>query len=463
MKCLNCNAPLGAINFCSSCGADMSILKRVERISNLNYNEGLDKATVRDLSGAIVCLKRSLKFNKYNIQARNLLGLVYFEIGEVVSALSEWVISENLQPDDNEASEFIAKLQANPNRLNTINQTIKKYNQSLTYCQEGSDDMAIIQLKKILIQNPKFIKGYQLLALIYLKVEQYERARKVLKKAMRIDNTNTITLRYIRSVDEATRVKTVLAERIGRKKERVTDERRDGNVYYISDRDTIIQPATFQESSIIATFINLIIGLIVGGAVIYCLVVPGKVQEVTNDANKEIAQYGEQISSLQTQLSTLQNQVNNSEAQIASANTSMDLANTRATNYTNIIKVANEIEKEDIASKDAAVTIFEGIDKNLLDVDAQGLYDSIKVKVDAHLHTKLQNDGVAAFTATQYPEAITALARAKELGELSDIALEALAKSYYHTAERAKSNELFNELILRIPSRELEWITYLQE
>ncbi len=36
---------------------------------------------MRDLSGAIVCLKRSLKFNKENIAARNLLGLVYFETG----------------------------------------------------------------------------------------------------------------------------------------------------------------------------------------------------------------------------------------------------------------------------------------------------------------------------------------------------------------------------------------------
>ena len=39
---------------------------------------GLEKAEIRDLSGAIDLLKRSLKFNKLNIQARNLLGLVYF-------------------------------------------------------------------------------------------------------------------------------------------------------------------------------------------------------------------------------------------------------------------------------------------------------------------------------------------------------------------------------------------------
>ena len=52
--------------------------------SNEYYNDALAKASVRDLSGAIESLKTSLKFNKLNIDARNLLGLIYFEMGEVV-------------------------------------------------------------------------------------------------------------------------------------------------------------------------------------------------------------------------------------------------------------------------------------------------------------------------------------------------------------------------------------------
>ncbi len=37
--------------------------------------------------GAIESLKTSLKFNKLNIDARNLLGLIYFEMGEVVGGI----------------------------------------------------------------------------------------------------------------------------------------------------------------------------------------------------------------------------------------------------------------------------------------------------------------------------------------------------------------------------------------
>ena len=135
--------------------------QRIVKISNEYYNDGLQKAKVRNLSGAIISLKQSLKFYKYNIDARNLLGLVYYEIGEVVQALSEWVISANYQPEDNIATKYLKEVHNNRNQLEVANQTIKKYNQALTYCRQDSKDLAIIQLKKVLSLNPRLVKGHQ--------------------------------------------------------------------------------------------------------------------------------------------------------------------------------------------------------------------------------------------------------------------------------------------------------------
>lgn len=84
-------------------------------------------------------MKQSLTYDKRNIQARNLLGLVYFETGEVVAALSEWVISKNLKPTKNLANEYINRLQANSNKLDAINETIRKYNNALALCREGHE------------------------------------------------------------------------------------------------------------------------------------------------------------------------------------------------------------------------------------------------------------------------------------------------------------------------------------
>ena len=167
MKCMNCGAELTDSAYCPNCGCDVSVQKQAIVLSGLYYNQGLEKAQVRDLSGATDQLKRSLKFNKLNIDARNLLGLVYFETGEVVAALSEWVISKNIQPENNIAADYIRNLQQDSNRLDVINQTIKKYNFALQSCLDGNEDVAVIQLKKSLAQNPKPIKRYHLLSLLY--------------------------------------------------------------------------------------------------------------------------------------------------------------------------------------------------------------------------------------------------------------------------------------------------------
>ena len=132
-------------------------------------------------------LRRSLELDKTNISARNLLGLVYFEMGEAAYAIREWIISSNMQKEDNEATRYLMILQKNQNRLDEIAACIKKYNICLKYIAEDGVDLAVIQLKKVILQYPKMIRAYQLLGLLYLKQKQYKKAAAVLKKCLKID------------------------------------------------------------------------------------------------------------------------------------------------------------------------------------------------------------------------------------------------------------------------------------
>ena len=84
MRCYKCGSVLSANDICPKCQTDVSIYKKTAMVSDIYYNKGLEKARVRDLSGAIETLKVSLMINKYNINARNLLGLIYCEMGEVL-------------------------------------------------------------------------------------------------------------------------------------------------------------------------------------------------------------------------------------------------------------------------------------------------------------------------------------------------------------------------------------------
>ena len=166
MKCYKCGSFLYENDYCAECGANVAQYKRIVKKSNELYNQGLEYARDRNLSGAIRCLEVSIKLYKANINARNLLGLIYVEVGEYTRGLAQWIISKSLQNDNNMADYFLEQLQNSRQDLNLMNVTIRKYNKAVGYVQQGNYDLAEIQLKKLLNDNPNMVQGHQLLALL---------------------------------------------------------------------------------------------------------------------------------------------------------------------------------------------------------------------------------------------------------------------------------------------------------
>ncbi len=178
--------------------------RKNQQIANSFYNLGLEKARIRDLSGAAQCLKKSLHFNKYQTDARNLLGLIYYENGEVADALVQWVISLNLQPEDNLADHYLDEIQRKPGQLEIESQNVKTFNQALWHAQNGSDDLAILQLARVVESNPHFVKAHLLLALLYMAREDFNKAGRCLYKILQIDKSNQKALYYMSIVKQNT-------------------------------------------------------------------------------------------------------------------------------------------------------------------------------------------------------------------------------------------------------------------
>ena len=182
----------------------MDYVKRNHQIANSYYNLGLEKAQIRDLSGAAECLKKSLRFNKYQTDSRNLLGLIYYEMGEVADAIVQWVISLNLQPENNRCDYYLDEIQRKPGRLEVASQNVKKYNQALWYAQTGSYDLAILQLVSAVEENDHYVKAQLLLALLCISQENYIRAGKALRRVLQIDRSNQKALWYMSVVKKNT-------------------------------------------------------------------------------------------------------------------------------------------------------------------------------------------------------------------------------------------------------------------
>ena len=448
MNCMYCGAQLNRGDaVCPGCGADVSVQRKALSLSVRYYNQGLDKAEIRDLSGAIDLLRRSLKFNKLNIEARNLLGLVYFETGEAVSALSEWIISKNIKPDSNVAVEYIRKVQAEPARLDTINQTIQKYNIALKCCREGNEDVAAVQLKKILSQNPKLIKAYHLLALIYIHYEEYEKARKILKKAARIDKTNSTTLRFLKEVDEQTGTVTSLeGRRRGFRRESGHEEK--SREIYIPDGDVVVQPASFRESSMFTGIVNIVLGIVVGVLVTWFMAVPSVRRDVNREADEKIVEYSNIMASQETKINDLQTRLEAAEETAESAQQQIQQAGQASESYENLLKAYNAYQNDDYSE---AASALSGIDTESLSADAKAVYDSIYEDVQGLVFDQLSSEGMDAMNSGDYQEAIDLLSQAVEINDEDYPTLSSLANAYRLSGDDENAVRIFQEIIKKFP------------
>ena len=451
MKCMRCGALLNESAYCPECGCDVSVQKQAIILSGIYYNQGLEKAQIRDLSGAIDQLKRSLKFDKMNIPARNLLGLVYFETGEVVSALSEWVISKNIQPENNMATEYIDDLRKDANRLDMINQTIKKYNLALENSQNGHEDVAEIQLKKILAQNPKLIKGYQLLSLLYMKKGHYEKARKVLKKCARIDRTNTKTLRFLKEVDEQTGTVTSLEPRFsfwGSRDKNVREEPIPEVGGIRTEEKTIIPAADITDHSRAHNILNIVIGIAIGAACVWFLIVPAYLKSINKDMNSSLLTYSSQLATKNEEINRLQNDVESTSEDAESGHASAEDASNLAENRLHLLNALNAVS---IKNYDLAAEEADQVKEDLLTDEEMAIYEKVCTDTGATLLALLKEDGMEAFDSADYETAITKLERALTIDGNDYDVLNYLGHAYRLSEDQDKADELFLRIVEAYP------------
>lgn len=454
MICYNCGCSLSEHDFCTACGADVGLYKKIMFISNRFYNDALEKAQVRDLTGAITSLRQSLKFNKNNIEARNLLGLVYFEMGEVVAALSEWVISKNLRPKKNIADDYIGMIQTNQARLDSINQTIKKYNQALLYCHQGSLDLAVIQLKKVLSLNPKFVRAHQLLALLYINSEEWEKSKRELYKCGQIDSNNTITLRYLKEVEH------MLVPEEGAKASVKKKSVQSDIVKYQSGNETIIQPINAKESKGVSTLINMGIGIVIGLAVACFLILPARIQSAKATIDDELRVVSEQSDAKTATITEMEQQLNNLTEENAKlqANIESYVGTDGAMQATNKLLAAANAYMADATDITAVAESLDGIDTETLGDSASeeftALYETMTALVGPELAKAYYEDGYNDYKQEKYASAIPNLAKAYQYDSTNGDALFYLANAYRRTNNIDKAKEAYAEVIELFPGTE---------
>ncbi|MCR5846709.1 MAG: tetratricopeptide repeat protein [Lachnospiraceae bacterium] len=450
--CYSCGMALSEKSYCTSCGADVSKYKKILYMSNRYYNRGLEKAQIRDLTGAVEDLRQSLKLYKRNTQARNLLGLVYFEMGETVNAMAEWVLSAHYQKDKNIASDYIDTLRTNAVLLDNINSSIKKYNQGLNQCKQGNVDVAKITLRRVVNNNPRLINAHLLLALVLMKEEDYSGAKKELIQVRRIDRGNITAALYLRMAEE--NLNTDSKKHKGKEKEAAVTIQ-NGN-------DIIIQPNNRKENTFLSLFLNILIGLVIGLLVGWFVLGPIRVNMQKSDENKELSDAYEEINLKNTTIDTLTQRIDSLTTQYEALKDQLNTyegTNGAFEGYKYLLLAVKEYSKGETADKNLVAQYLDKVDENgsdkIKEEEFLEVYNILKTSIGESVADSYYENGYNAFRQEDYVTALENFKKAIEYNSENVDALYYLACTYMANKDYDNAKYYFNMVINISPDSEL--------
>lgn len=361
--------------------------RRLEQISNGYYNLGLSLAKERNLSSALNALSISLGLNKKNTDARNLYGLIQFEMGEETKALISWVISININPINNQAQNYLQKLRNKSAYLEKSQDAISKYNKAISQIKTVNYDMARITLKQAVDIRPHFVKAMLALALLDIREGKSSEAKKLLDNVLAIDRFNTKAITYLEEMKPLTE-KNARKEKLNVigspvKKEKPVENVNNG------------MPVTeiYKNYSGMFTAINVGIGLIVGACAMVFLYMPTMKVALNNAHNKEIVEISQQLNDVNLSIETLKSENEGLNEQVNKLtevnNTSTENMNYKLLQYVYFLGLIKEYNTKNYTR---AAEIFSNLDVGqLTDVD-NGLGISV-TGTFAEMAPKMRDEG----------------------------------------------------------------------
>ena len=361
--------------------------RRLEQISNGYYNLGLSLAKERNLSSALNALSISLGLNKKNTDARNLYGLIQFEMGEETKALISWVISININPINNPAQNYLQKLRNKSAYLEKSQDAISKYNKAISQIKTVNYDMARITLKQAVDIRPHFVKAMLALALLDIREGKSSEAKKLLDNVLSIDRFNTKAITYLEEMKPLTE-KNARKEKLSVigspvKKEKHVENMNNG------------MPVTeiYKNYSGMFTAINVGIGLIVGACAMVFLYMPTMKVSLNNAHNKEIVAISQQLNDVNLAMEGLKSENESLNEQVNKLtevnNTSTENMNYKLLQYVYFLGLIKEYNTKNYTR---AAEIFSNLDVGqLTDVD-NGLGISV-TGTFAEMAPKMRDEG----------------------------------------------------------------------
>lgn len=412
------------------------------RISNAFFNLALEYAEQNNLYYSAILLKKSILFDKKNIDSRNLLGLIYYTEGEIVDALIQWVVSNNIVKNNNLATYFIDCVQNDPN-YNQLKDSIKYYNAAIDDINQERNDLAMMHLNKAIELNPQYVKALTLLALLQLQIKENIKAGSNLYLAQKIDNGNFVINKLMNYALKVTNKKEIRDKKLS-------------NLYSkkkIEEDDAII-PNKYIKISTSQKIIFSLIGVFVGFLCYHKIVLPMIRISYESNSTSQIITYADRLNDLNKEINDLTKEKNELQNNYDYVNTRLQNYEEQNKNFTFRFETLNSVislfDQGQIAE---AARLYISIEnkEQITDETLVALLNAARSRIEGLGSEKLTNLGTDSWNANNKDQAISYYTLSLNLDPDNPETMFLLARLYQSLNRIEEANSLFDKVIAEHP------------
>jgi tetratricopeptide (TPR) repeat protein len=267
---------------------------------------------------------------------------------------------------------------------------------------------------------------------------------------MKIDKCNPLSIRYLREINE------YLEDEKKNDPDRRMERRRSlrGILVdrpYLSGNDVIIPKNDFKDTfSGAQSILHIVIGILLGAALVYFIVTPARISSVTNKVNDTKVEYNQKIAIKNSTISELQNQVDTIKEERNELKTSLaqytDTDNTISTNYSNLLEAVDYYMDENYVKSAKSLEKVDG-DMKMDSAAFTDVYKLLSDKLSSRVAQNSFDEGMSAYENGNYDKAITQFEKCLKSDKDNDEAMYYLAYAYTRNGNTEKGQKYFKKIV----------------
>ena len=220
-------------------------------------------------------------------------------------------------------------------------------------------------------------------------------------------------------------------------------------IHYQRDNETIIQPIGYKEQRGISSVINIIIGVVIGIAVAWFLILPARIGNAKAELTEQFKVVSEQSDAKSSTIAELENKLSQVTEENNNLHEQLDIyVGTDGTlqimdDLLSAAKVYAEAPNEVEAIAGYLDAIEHGVDVGSTSKEFQDLYNLLLAKIGPQASTIYYNKGMEQYNLENYDDSITYFMRAYDYNSQNGEALYNLGNSYRLNEQPVEAVEIY--------------------